>query len=316
MPFFRSAAAAPDTPAMSSVAYPPLKPGDTVAVVAPAGPASADLVARVPALLQARGWRTRLYPSCHAQRGFLAGDDALRAADLHSAFADPEVRLVWCLRGGYGSARLLPLLDLPRIQQGHKLLVGYSDITALHTVLADRGVPSLHAPMPASDLLLPGRESDADLLFSAWAAGLKRGHPWRPTTAPRLRVPGIARGRLLGGNLAVLASLLGTPWQPRAEGTLLFLEDVNEEAYRVDRLLVQLKHAGVLAAASGFVLGGFTGADDATEVLAEHLLPLNKPLWSDWPAGHCSPHWPVPIGAQVELDADTGCLTLLQDLIA
>lgn len=314
-----------------------LAPGATVAVVAPAGPAAPERVAAVPALLAAQGWRARVYPGCHAHDqdglarqdvpGFLAAPDAQRLADLLSALADPTVDALWCLRGGYGSGRLLEALAaaLPAHIANHpalhppKLLIGYSDITALHAFLDRLGWPALHAAMPASDLLLPGREADAQALFTLLRRGLRAGDVLAPALLPDAGqawcVPGTATGRLVGGNLSLLAALCGTPWQLRTGGALLFLEEVGEAAYRVDRCLVQLRQAGLLQAAAGFVLGSFTDGDDAAPVLREHLATLGKPVLAGWPTGHGRPHQPLPLGVAMTLDAGAGTLTLRQDFL-
>lgn len=334
-----------------------LPPGALIAVVAPAGPADADRVAQVPALIEAQGWRARMTPSCTARSGFLAGPDAQRLDDLQAALADPAVAAVWCLRGGYGSGRLLPALAAARtvhaLRARPKPLIGYSDITALHALLDGAGLLALHAPMPASDLLLPGRDADAAALFGLLRNGLAAGTCWalppqppvapvapdgraeRPTAdagdagdagdtdgagsagagAPPLRVPGIARGRLQGGNLSLMAALCGTPWQLKTAGRLLFIEDIGEPPYRVDRLLWQLGRAGLLAGAAGFLLGSFTDADNPLPVLREHLGALGKPVLGGWPAGHGTPHRPLPLGALATLDAGAGTLTIEQDVL-
>lgn len=295
---------------------PRLPAGARIAVVAPAGPADPDRVRQVPALIEAQGWQARVYPGCLAREGFLAGPDALRLADLQAAWDDDQVAAVWCLRGGYGSARLLGRFDLIGSRARPKLLIGYSDITALHAQLDHAGVLTLHAPMPASDLLLPGREADAAALFGLLRDGLAAGTRWAPPLAAgSLRIGGVARGRLVGGNLSLLAALCGTPWQPRTAGRLLFLEDVSESLYRVDRLLLQLAQAGLLDAAAGFLLGSFTEADDPLPVLQHHLGGLGKPVLGGWPAGHGTPHRPLPLGALAVLDADAGCLTFSQDVL-
>lgn len=291
-------------------------PGATIAIVAPAGPADEARCAAVPALLQDQGYVARLYPSCAARGGYLAGSDAARLADLHAALADPSVAAIWCLRGGYGSGRLLAQIDTELLRRHAKPLVGYSDITALHALWFQQGLLALHAPMPASDLVLPGREADAAALFDWLAHGLRRGAVLRPELAANaLQQGGVARGRLVGGNLSLLAALCGTPWQPDVRGALLFIEDVSETLYRVDRLLLQLRHAGLLQAAAGFVLGSFTEEDDPTPLLAAELLPLGKPVLGGWPAGHGTPNRPLPLGALVRLDARAGSLTTEQDVL-
>lgn len=298
-------------------------PGSTIAVVAPAGPASEEHTRAVPALLAERGYVARLYPSCEVRAagpfGHLAGPDAARLADLHAAIADETNAAVWCLRGGYGSGRLLQAIDTGLIRRHPKPLIGYSDITALHALWFREGLLALHAPMPASDLVRPGRQADADAVFAWLQQGLRAGTvlaPERAADAPRhAGVAGVARGRLVGGNLSLIAAGCGTPWQLDTRGALLFLEDVSESLYRVDRMLLQLRHAGLLDAAAGFVLGSFTEDDDPRAVVEAELLPTHKPILGGWPAGHGTPNRPLPMGALVALDAGAGTLTLLQDVL-
>lgn len=297
-----------------------LKPGDLVAVLAPAGPALPEALAAVAPLYARHGLRVRLCPSCHADIGYLAGPDALRLADLHAALADDEVAAIHCLRGGYGAMRLLDGIDGALVQRARKLLIGYSDITALHALWARVGLPSLHAPMAASDLIKPGRESDEMALFALLRQGLRAGDVLAPELDPAARAaglhgPGRAEGRLVGGNLSLVAALLGTPWAWEATGAILFLEDVSEQLYRVDRLLTQLRLAGVLDAAAGFVLGSFTEEASPVALLREALGPLGKPLLAGWPSGHGTPNLPLPLGLRVALDADAGTLALRQDFL-
>jgi muramoyltetrapeptide carboxypeptidase len=296
--------------------YPALAPGGLVGVIAPAGPADAERVAQLPALYERYGFRCRIYPGCHQRSGYLAGSDEARLADLHAALADDEVAALHSLRGGYGCMRLLDRIDRRLLRRTPKLLVGYSDLTALHALWARHGWPSLHAPMPASDLLLPGREADAEALFTLLQEGLPAGSVLAPVLEPSpLNRAGRAEGRLIGGNLSLVAALLGTPWAWQPEGALLFLEDVNEDLYRVDRLLTQLRLAGVLDAVAGFVLGSFTEATAPTALLEQMLMPLGKPLLAGWPSGHGTPNRPLPLGLRAVLDAGAGTLTLSETLL-
>jgi len=297
-----------------------LRAGDLVGVIAPAGPATPERVALVEPLFARFGLRARLYPSCHArhpQHDFLAGDDTTRLADLHAAFADTEVRAVFCLRGGWGSARLLAHVDTALLRRHGKPFIGYSDVTALHAVLQRQGLVSFHAPMPASDLVLEGAEDDAAALFALLMNPLPAGQVFAPLRLPGAwSMPGTASGRLVGGNLSVIAALAGTPWALDARGGVLFIEDVSEALYRVDRLLTQLRHSGLLDAARAFLLGSFTEDDDPTPILKEHLAPLGKPVLAGWPAGHGRPNRALPMGAAVTLDAAAGTLALNQDVLA
>jgi muramoyltetrapeptide carboxypeptidase len=308
-----------------------LAPGDTVAVLAPAGPVEPNALPLVQALYERHGLVPRLYPSCHAPHAlhaghasYLAGPDTLRLADLHAALADAGVAAVHCLRGGYGAMRLLPDIDTALVRHARKLLVGYSDITALHALWAREGLPSLHAPMPASDLIKPGREADEAALFDL----LMRPLPAGTVLAPELNREahaavhhaGVAEGRLIGGNLSLVAALCGTPWAWQAEGAILFLEDVSEDLYRTDRYLVQLRLAGVLDAAAGFLIGSFTEQESPHALLRETLLPMaqahGKPVLAGWPTGHGTPNRPLPMNIGVRLDADAGSLTPLEGFLA
>jgi len=295
-----------------------LQAGDRVGVIAPAGPATPERLALVEPLFARFGLRAKLYPSCHArhpQHDFLAGDDDLRLADLHAAFADRDNAAVFALRGGWGSARLLPRIDTALLRAHPKPFVGYSDITALHALLLREGLPCFHGPMPASDLVLDGADDDAHALFATLMQPLAAGHVFAPTLLPgHWCVPGRASGPLVGGNLSIVASLLGTPWALPVQGAILFLEDVSEALYRVDRLLVQLRNAGVLDAVAGIVLGSFTEDDDPGDVLREHLAALGKPLLAGWPAGHGRPNRVLPLGVRVTLDAGVGSLTLQESM--
>jgi muramoyltetrapeptide carboxypeptidase len=292
--------------------FPPLPPGSVFGIVAPAGPALPERVAAVEALYAAMGYRARVFPGCHERSGhglpYLAGDDARRLADLHAALADDAVAALHCLRGGYGAMRLLPHVDTALLRAKPKLLVGYSDITALHALWCREGLPSLHAPMPASDLLLEGREADRDALFALLRGGHEAGSTMAPpllAAAPTLEVSGTAEGRVIGGNLSLVAALLGTPWAWPCDGAILFLEDLNEEDYRVDRLLTQLRIAGVFDRVGGVVLGSFTEMADPSGLLAERIAAVcraaGKPLLAGWPTGHGTPNRPLPMGLRARL---------------
>ncbi len=306
------------------MSFPVLRPGDLVGVVAPAGPVQAAQLQALDTLYAAHGLRLRLYPGCHQASGYLAGPDAQRLADLHAALSDDDVAAIHCLRGGYGAMRLLDGVDTALLQVHPKLLIGYSDITALHALWYRHGLASLHAPMPASDLVKPGRQDDEAALFALLQAGLRTGDVLAPTldTTPRLQglhAAGRCEGPLVGGNLSLVAALLGTPWAWPAAGAVLFLEDVSEELYRVDRLLTQLRLAGVLDAVSGLLIGSFTEEASPVALLRELLLPICQrrgiPLLAGWPSGHGTPNRPLPMGLRVSLDADAGRITLLQDLL-
>ena len=291
----------------------PVLPGSTIGVIAPAGPADPEAVEAIGSWLTARGFRSQVFPGCRARRNYLAGEDPVRLADLHAAFADPAIDAVMCMRGGYGSARLLDQIDYELIRRHAKPFVGYSDITALHCAFARRaGMAGIHGPMLTSDLVGAEDATSADALFRMLANGFVSGTDL-PSGDAKLSTlaGGSARGLLVGGNLSVLCALLGTPWAVETRDAILFVEDCGEPSYRVDRLLTQLRLAGKLDAAAGFLIGSFSDGDDPGEVLRELLAPYGKPILAGWPAGHCKPNYPLPINVEVLLDADAQRLTVL-----
>lgn len=283
----------------------PLPPGSCLGVIAPAGPPKSGLLAQVQPAIEALGFRAKLFPGCAgpALHGYLAASDATRLADLHAALADPEVDALLALRGGYGCIRLLGGLDRGLIRRAAKPLIGYSDLTTLHAVWAQEGLPAWHAPMPASDWLAPGGEADARRLAEQLQRGLWAGDSLSAAEeAHPLSTAGLAQGRLLGGNLSVLASGLGTPAKLDLDGALLFIEDIGEDPYRVDRYLSQLLAAGQLQRVAGLLLGRFSEAEACDHVLAERLHPLGLPLLAGWPSGHGQPNHPLPLGLTAQLD--------------
>lgn len=301
------------------VLIPPLRRGATLAVVAPAGPPKPGRLAPVEGWLRERGYVPRLLPSCFgSQQGsgpldFLAAPDAVRAADLHTAFGDDSVDAVLALRGGSGCIRLLDKLNIAQLACTRKLLIGYSDLTVLHALRTNAGIASLHAPMPASDWGLPGSEPDTDALFNALARGWRTGDVVGHAEPHPLSHGGLAQGRLIGGNLSMCCALLGTPFMPDVDGALLFIEDISEEPYRVDRLLSQLRLAGVLDHIAGLLVGSFSGVESpeaVQAVLADHLPRLRCPVLAGWPAGHGQPNRPLPLGVMARMDVAAGRLTL------
>ncbi|TRZ69043.1 MAG: LD-carboxypeptidase [Rhodocyclaceae bacterium] len=283
----------------------PVAPGSTIGVIAPAGPASAESIDAIAPWLEARGYKSHVFPGCRKNCAYLAGDDQERLADMHAAFSDPGVDAIICMRGGYGSARLLDGIDYALIRRHAKPFVGYSDITALHLAFAQHaGISSIHGPMLTSDLLGAKDRASADALFRMLSEGLASGADL-PCGDARLSslLGGTARGRLVGGNLSVVCSLLGTPWAIETRDKLLFVEDRSEDSYRVDRLLTQLRLAGKLDEAAGFLVGSFSDADDSSAVIRELLVPFGKPILAGWPAGHCAPNYPLPHNMELILDA-------------
>jgi muramoyltetrapeptide carboxypeptidase len=293
----------------SWITPPALAPGALVRVVAPSSPFERERFEAGLALIEAR-YRTCSTGDLFAREGFLAGADAARLSAFRAALGDPETAAIVAARGGYGATRLLPELEVAKVRRANKWLVGFSDVTALHALWARAQVCSIHGPMVASLSDAPQAVRDA------WFA-LLEGAPAPPLRQLERVRPGRARGRLLGGNLTVLAALVGTPYMPDLRGAVLLLEDISERPYRQDRTLTTLLQAGALQDLAGAVLGQFTqcepGPDGVTalSVLAERLGTLRIPIVANAPFGHVPDNVPMLLGAEVELDADTGSLHFL-----
>jgi len=305
-----------------------LRPGDTVGLAAPSGslqdPSQADEAA---ALLRRLGFVPRIAPGCRVAHGYLAGDDALRAADLNALFADPGVRGIVCLKGGYGASRILDGLDYPLIARNPKVFVGYSDITALHLALDRRcGLVTLHGPVGISRALLEGDAASTASWLRALTSSEPLGRLENPPGAPPLRTlaGGRARGTVTGGNLSLVAASLGTPFELDARGRILFLEDVDERPYRVDRMLTQLRLAGKFRQCAGVLLGDWSGclpeegkpSLGLEEVFRDLLAGAGKPVLAGFQAGHCRPTLTLPFGVEAVLDADAGSFELVEPALA
>lgn len=310
---------------------PRLRPGDTIGLIAPASYVeNAERLARMEETVRSMGLVPKLAPNLLHRDGYLAGPDPERAASVNAMYADPEVRALWAVAGGWGCQRMLPYLDYPLIDAHPKLLIGSSDITALHLALAARThCPTIHGPNAAHSWGEGPRASFRALVFDGGTPTVvnpPNPDPLLPDPWPiRTLHPGRARGRLLGGNLSVLTALVGTPWLPSFTGAILFLEDTNEAEYRIDRMLVQLAQAGILKQVAGVVFGqctncrnpvpGYTGFT-VDQVIAQHLTPLGVPAFQGAQIGHIAAQISLPVGAPVEIDASAGAIRVLAPVVA
>ena len=297
-----------------------LQPGDRVRVVAASGPVDRERFASGIEALEGRYDLCFEEPDLFAREGFLAGNDTHRLEALDTAIADPECRAVFLARGGYGLLRILSQLDGKALIDHPKPIVGFSDVTALLATCAKLGVAAIHGPMISQFAGLPVEDREA--LFRL----LENPEPGVLLTGLEAVAPGVARGPLLGGNLEVLSRLLGTPLQPQFEDAVLFLEEVGELPYRVDRLLTHFELAGVLAQVSGVVIGDFTDCDELEdgvvqhpttyEVLVERLERLAVPVVLGGAFGHGERNMALPYGTQVHLDAANGTLVALEGAVS
>jgi muramoyltetrapeptide carboxypeptidase len=309
---------------------PRLRPGSTLGLVSPAGAMyDAENFDLATENLEALGFRVKPGQFLRARRGYLAGTDAERAADLNAMFADPEVDGIIAMRGGYGCARILPLIDYPAIAQSPKVLVGYSDVTALLLAVYQRtGLVTFHGPVANGGFNGFTAQYFRQVLMEAEPVTMRNPDQKGDNLVvvqDRVQTisPGKAQGILAGGNLTVLCSIIGSGYLPDWAGKILFVEDINEEVYKIDRMLVQLKLAGVLGALRGVVVGKFTGCSPAQsygsltlgEVLADHLQPLGVPTFAGAMIGHIAAKFTVPIGAEAEIDADRGTISLLHPAV-
>jgi muramoyltetrapeptide carboxypeptidase len=327
LPFAGADAAASATAGARRLLPKPLRKGDTVGLVSPSS-ASEDgfslQLARE--AMEALGFKVKVAAHVAARRGHLAGTDTERAGDLNAMFADPDVRAVVCARGGSGAARLLPLLDYDAIRRDPKVLLGYSDITALHSAIhAKTGLVTFHGPVGSGSWNRFNVDQFQRVFFDrelpTWRNKVEAGDELVPRRNRTITVRGgKASGELVGGNLTVLTALAGSSYLPAFEGRILFLEDVSEAPYRIDRMLSTLKLMGALDRIAGFVFGECSECDPGDgygsltleQIFDDHIRPLGIPAYRGAMIGHIREQFILPVGGRVELDADAGTLRLLE----
>ncbi len=332
-----NASAAVKAPAARRLIKPAqLKRGDLVGVTAPSGSTNAAYLEQRVKHLEASGFKVKVSKNILAVRGNTAGTVAERVADLHEMFSDRDVRAVWALRGGSGASQLLPSIDYALIRRNPKIFIGFSDITALHlAILKHAGLVTFHGPTALSP-------TSSDYSTTQWEALLM--HPRAQTTIYmseanrveaeksnefRLRTlaPGVAEGQLIGGNLSVLSALIGTPYAPNWRGALLFLEEIREAPYRIDRMLTQLAQSRPFNEAAGVMLGVFRRSVDSPSTtttpdteprltlqmaIDDHFTKLRVPAVYGFSFGHITQNATLPLGIRARLDTEAQTLTLLE----
>lgn len=298
---------------------PRMQRGARVALVAPAGPLGPDAVERAAGRVRDFGWEPVIGANAAGRFGFLSAADDARAADFNAALRDPSIDAVWALRGGYGTMRILDRIDWDVLAARPVPVIGFSDNTAVHLAIRRLGLVSFHGPHPAT---LEFNDFSRDVFVRVMGGGAPAGVlPFPAGSAGRAETVtgGIAEGELTGGNLSLVAGMLGTPYTIQPRGCILFLEEVGESAYRIDRLLTQLLLAGVFDGVVGIAVGAFSAAPDVdpshpsvTDVVRERLGGLGIPLAIGFPFGHVDDNWTLPVGLRARLDADAGSLELLE----
>ena len=300
---------------------PSLKRGDTIAVVASASPIDQrDGLERGVAALERMGFQVRFDDRIFQATKYLAGDDHARAEEIMRAFEDPSVNAIIGLRGGYGCARLIPLLMEKRLRNHPKVFMGFSDLTTLHLFFRNRfGWITFHGPMATSPALANIAADQEEHLLS-----LLTDPDYRPVlrfSQTETWSSGVAEGILVGGCLSIIAASIGTPYEINTEGKILFLEDQGEPPYRLDRMITHLHLAGKFQSVAGVLLGSFLDCEPskgdytAKDTLCDLLTKFNVPVMANLPAGHGSDNWALPLGAKVRMNAASGTIEFLESAV-
>lgn len=300
---------------------PSLKKGDTIGVIAPASPIKTDDFEKAICFFQDLGLQVQLGKHLYEEYGYLAGTDEQRLEDFHDMITNPDIKGIIFARGGYGTARIAPAIDYSLIKKNPKIIWGYSDITFLHTAIRQRtGLVTFHGPMVVSDI---NKEAFDSLSASGFSQLFQPTRLVYSENISPLKVISYgtsgesAKGQLVGGNLSLIASTLGTPFEIDTKGKILFIEDIGEQPYQVDRMLQQLTQAGKIAEASGIVVGDFAESEPKStpsftmeEVFQQYFGKLSIPVLSGFKIGHCFPHFAIPLGTEAILSAKEKTLTV------
>lgn len=300
-----------------------LRLGDTIGILSPSSPEKQEAIEKGINLIKKLGFNVLEGKHIYDHWGYLAGSDKDRALDLNEFFKNPQVSAILCVRGGYGAMRILPMLDLNIIKNNPKLFIGFSDITVLlNYIWQETGLITFHGPMASSKL-------EDDLTLKSFLETLMEPKEFYPILNPAgypltSNSLGKATGRLIGGNLSLISSTIGTPYAEDFENNILFIEDVAEEPYQVDRMLTQLLLSGSLDSCSGFILGQFTNCElphyerslTLQQVIEDRLYSLKKPIVAGLMSGHDYPKLTLPIGANVSIDSNKGEINVLEEIIS
>lgn len=294
-----------------------LKIGDTIGIIAPAGPPEKDSLEKAIPFFEKMGLQVKLGKNIDKVHGYLAGTDAERLADIHDMIRDPNIRAIFFARGGYGTGRIAPSIDYELIKCNPKIIWGYSDITYLHTAIRQAtGLVTFHGPMPASDMSRYDFDELSRKLFDQLFAPAELIYSEKISPL-NILVAGEATGELVGGNLSLLVSSIGTHYEIDTKDKILLLEDIGEEPYQVDGMLNQLKLTGKLRDAAGIIVGDFAKSDPKLDpsltleqVFDDYFTVLECPVMSGFKIGHCMPHFSVPLGARATLRTFERTLTI------
>jgi len=299
-----------------------LKPGDTVGLISPAGIVDSQEIDQARQTLANLGLNIKIAAHILDSYGYLAGKDIDRAQDINTMFADQSVNAIIAMRGGWGCNRILPWLNYPLIRSCAKIIMGYSDVTSLLLAINARSqLITFHGPVATSNWNPFTLDYIQRILFNGELVKMQNPSSSPDNSLVKIQVitPGRAKGKLIGGNLTTLTAMIGSIYLPSWQKSILFVEDIGEDVYRIDRMLTQLKNAGILYQISGFIFAQCTNCQvgDAPfltliQVLQDHIQPLRIPAWYGSMIGHIPDKFTVPIGLMAEIDAETGMIQLLE----
>lgn len=300
---------------------PKLSIGDTIAFICPSFKCRMDTerISNLEKLISELGYKLQFRKSCYLSNGYLAGTDEERIADLENAFLDDEVKAIICLKGGYGASRIVDKINYQIIKKNPKIFIGFSDITVLLNSFYQKAMlPTIHGQL---GIYLGRSDLDQESLndFITLLQEPFKGRVMRHSTIKTI-CGGEAQGVLVGGNLSLICNLIGTPYDIDFTNKIIFIEEVDEEPYRIDRMFSQLRLSGKLNVARGFIFGHFTNCSSehqeyqqVNELISEYFLKLQKPTIINFPSGHDFPFYNLPIGLEVKLDANTKEITILEE---
>lgn len=301
---------------MNNMIWPkPLKKGDKVAITAPSSPVPDEKLTVSIESIKYLGLEPVVMPSCRMHHGYLAGSDKQRAEDINTAFASEDIKGIFCLRGGYGTTRILPLIDFDMIRENPKVFIGYSDISSLHFNINQKAkLITFHGPMPTTDYRVHEGFTNDSLKTCLFAPENLQAITNPPGEKIQVLRSGEASGKLVGGNLSLMAGTLGSPYEVDTKGKILFIEDVDEQPFRIDKMLTALSLAGKFSDCEGIILGTFERCTETehptlslSEIFEEVVLPHDKPTILNLRAGHIYPQSTLPMGADISLYADEDC---------
>lgn len=306
---------------MKMIFPPRLRWNDTIMVIGLGTNASTDKLEEIERKLKQLGFRVKFGKSCYINYGYLAGSDEVRLQDLHDAFSDPEVKAIVSLRGGYGSPRILDKINYDLIRRNPKIFVGYSDVTAVHVAInQNAGLITYHGPMAASNFYYGLDSFSHKSFFDTVMKNKKVGRLLNPEyISMKTLVPGVAKGRIVGGNLTMLSATLGTPYEVDTKGKIFFIEEAGSRVFEIDRMLTQLRLAGKFDDAEGIIFGRFTdyhGQDTPFTILDmfEIAKESKKPIIYNFQVGHTVPMITLPLGANIFMDAEKKIIQIIEKI--